>query len=180
MTTKRPNTFNDTIANILSVSFPILIIGFVIFLFIRGSIKNESDCNSEQRYDSSIKRCVSKYNDVKDLEDEIAAERMAAAEKERGRRNGTICIPADEAGNYVGINGCVVMTVQHVYWKSGTGYLNSKTKKPDFSVASFKNTLTKSDVQYYLGKTIEVRGYIKLYDGEPEIVINSKNDIRVK
>ena len=164
----------------IGVAFWVVIIGFIIALFVRGTVKQESDCNSEQKYDASTHRCVSKYNDVKDLEDEIATEKKAAEDKEKGRRNGTICIPAAETENYIGVTGCVVMHVQHVYWKAGTGYLNSSTKKPDFSVAAFKDTLTKADVEYYLGKTIEVRGYIKLYDGEPEIVINNKNAITVK
>ena len=180
MVIQKKNTTDEKWGYVIGILIWVVIIGAIVTLFVRGTIKQESDCNSEQKYDAINHRCISKYNDVKDLEDEIAAERKAAVEKETGRRNGTICIPASEAGNYVGVDGCVIMVVQHVYWKAGTGYLNAKTEKPDFSIASFQNTLTKADVEYYLGKRIEVRGYIKLYDGEPEIVINNKNAITVK
>lgn len=174
------NKSNDKWANVVSIAVWIVIIGIIVALFVRGTVKQESDCNSEQKYDASRHICVSKYNNVKDLENEIAAEKKAAEEKEKGRRNGTICIPASEAENYIGVDGCVVMTVQHVYWKAGNGYLNARGEKPDFSVAAFQNVLTKADVEYFLGKKIEVRGYIKVYDGEPEIVINNKNAITVK
>lgn len=167
-------------SSIITVVFWIVIVCVIVALFTRGNIQHESDCNSEQVYDTSAHKCVSKYNNVKDLETEIAAEKQAAVDKEVGRRNGTICIPASEAENYVGVDGCVVMVVQHVYWQAGNGFLNSEEKKPDFSVASFQNTLTRSDVEYYLGKKIEVRGYIKIYEGEPEIIINSKDAITIK
>ncbi len=141
--------------------------------------QSASDCSSAETYENSSKKCrlktASQYADeIDDIESS-----QIKADTEAKRRNGTLCIPAAEAKNYIGINGCVRMVVQHYYIESyGWAWLDAGKERSDFSVAALgKNIITRNDAEYYLGKAISVRGTIELYDGAPEIKITNKNAI---
>lgn len=159
----------------------LLIIGAVAALVysLKSMHQTESDCSLSETYNSGTGKCVIKTGQqYADELSKVDAEK-SAADKEAKRRNGTLCIPAAEASKYIGVSGCVRMVVNHYYVESyGWVWLDAGDTKSDFSVAVLdKNILTKSDAEYYLGKTISVRGTIELYQGAPEIKISNKNAI---
>ncbi|MGH9508705.1 MAG: hypothetical protein ACRD2M_02115 [Terriglobales bacterium] len=85
------------------------------------------------------------------------------------------CIPIEEAPKKVGDETCVRGTVVQVNQsKNGTWFLNycADYRKCPFSVVVFAKDLRDvGDVRMLAGKTIEVFGKIRLYDGRPEIIL---------
>ncbi len=159
----------------------IAVVGILVVAchLINGSYQSASDCSLAETYDYTSKKCVlksaSQYaNEINNIE--LA---QIKADTETKRRNGTLCIPAAEAKNYIGVNGCVRMVVQHYYIESyGWAWLDSGDESSVFSVAALdKGIIVRNDAEYYLGKIISVRGTIELYDGAPEIKISDKNAI---
>lgn len=141
--------------------------------------QTEADCSKAERYNQSAQKCINKtgqeyINEINKIETE-----EQNAQTEADRRSGKSCIPADEAKNYIGVNGCVSMFVQDYYIAEyGWAWLNSGGTQSDFSVAALgKGILTRNDAEYYLGKYIGVRGEIVLYEGAPEIKITNKDAI---
>lgn len=161
--------------SILAVA-SILIIGCYL---INGLHQSEADCSLAESYNSDTQKCILKTG--KQYADELAEADNAkiTAETEKKRRSGVVCIPAAEAHNYIGVDGCVRMVVNHYYIESyGWAWLNAGNTKSDFTVAALqKGIITKSDAEYYLGKIVSVRGTIESYQGTPEIKISNKNAI---
>lgn len=153
--------------------------GLTLAFCLVNRTQSASDCSLAETYENSSKRCRLKTaSQYVDELDNIESARIKA-DTEAKRRNGTLCIPAAEAKNYIGINGCVRMVVQHYYIESyGWAWLDAGKEPSDFSIAALgKGIITRNDAEYYLGKIISVRGTIELYDGAPEIKITSKNTI---
>ncbi len=156
-----------------------IICGISVIYSIANRHQSASDCSLVETYDDVSKKCILKSaSQYADEIDNIESARIEA-NTEAKRRNGTLCIPAAEAKNYIGVNGCVRMIVQHYYIESyGWAWLDAGNESSDFSIAALgKGIITRNDAEYYLGKIISVRGTIELYDGAPEIKITSKNAI---
>ena len=86
------------------------------------------------------------------------------------------CIPIQQAAQHVGQNTCVTGKVLRV--KVGTkgvhflDFCEDQMACP-FSVVVFGHDLKDvGDVRRLAGRTIEIHGPIKLYDGRPEIILN--------
>ena len=171
---------NNAVEGFLSIVCSLaVVVGFFALLSVLTREK-ASDCTSEQQYNSTAHKCVSIYNNVSDLADEIAAEATEAAETEKNRRNGTECIPASEAYKYIGVTGCVqlgVLTANHTSY--GYAWLDSETSdsSTEFMVFAKNNVLTAADTNYYYGRIIQVRGTIESYKGKAQIEITSKSAI---
>jgi hypothetical protein len=91
------------------------------------------------------------------------------------------CIPIEEAQKKVGDETCVRGTVVQVnQTKSGTWFLNycADYRKCPFTVVVFAKDLRDvGDVRMLQGKTIEVFGKIRLYDGRPEIILRNARQL---
>lgn len=91
------------------------------------------------------------------------------------------CIPIHEAGRHVGETKCVTGKVVSV--KTGTrgvhflDFCEDQMACP-FTVVVFSGDLKDvGDVRHLAGRTIEIRGAVKLYDGRPEIILNRISQI---
>jgi hypothetical protein len=91
------------------------------------------------------------------------------------------CIPVHEAGQHVGENKCVTGKVLRV--KVGTrgvhflDFCEDQMACP-FTVVVFSHNLKDvGDVRRLAGRTIEVHGPVKLYDGRAEIILNRISQI---
>jgi len=91
------------------------------------------------------------------------------------------CIPIHEAGQHVGETKCVTGKVLRV--KVGTKNVHFLDFCEDqmacpFTVVIFSNDLKDvGDVRHLAGRTIEIRGAVKVYDGRPEIILSRISQI---
>jgi len=94
------------------------------------------------------------------------------------------CISAQEAWNHIGENLCVEYFVGAPYQSGKSNvFLNEKSAyTKGFTVTIFANSLGNfnNPVGIYGNKTIQVTGVIKMYQGHPEIIANSPNQIVIK
>jgi hypothetical protein len=92
------------------------------------------------------------------------------------------CIPIQEAGKHVGDSMCVTGYVQRVkVGAEGVHFLDfcEDHMACPFTVVVFESDLKDvGDVRRLAGRTIEIRGPIKLYEGQPEIILNRISQIR--
>ncbi len=93
----------------------------------------------------------------------------------------TDCIPINEAGQHVDETKCVTGKVIRVKLGSGgvtfLDFCEDQMACP-FTVVVFSHDLKDvGDVQRLAGRTIEIQGRVKLYDGRPEIILNRISQI---
>jgi hypothetical protein len=91
------------------------------------------------------------------------------------------CIPIHEAAQHIGETKCVTGKVQHVkVGLKGVHFLRfcEDEMACPFSVVVFYDNLKDvGDVRRLEGRTIEIRGALKIYDGRPEIILNRISQI---
>lgn len=85
------------------------------------------------------------------------------------------CVPIQEAAQHIGEVKCVTGKVHRVkVGTKGVHYLDfcEDQSACPFSVVVFSHDLKDvGDVRRLAGRTIEIRGDVKLYDGRPEIIL---------
>ena len=91
------------------------------------------------------------------------------------------CIPIHEAGQHVGETKCVTGKVVRVKASSGgvhfLDFCEDQMACP-FTVVVFSHNLKDvGDVRRLAGRTIEIHGPVKLYDGRPEIILDRISQI---
>jgi exonuclease VII large subunit len=93
-------------------------------------------------------------------------------------------VAADQAQAHVGQVTTIEGAVSNVYTtRSGTTFLDIGGRYPDnrFTVVIFKDDAGKfPEVTALAGKTIDVTGSIRLYQGRPEIILNDPAQIKTK
>lgn len=89
-----------------------------------------------------------------------------------------------EASKYVGEYKTVRGRVDNVFTSGkNNSFLNFC---PNYKTCSFSATIFSSDaykfsnIKGYEGKTVEITGLIKTYQGRPEIIINDPNQIKIR
>jgi len=91
------------------------------------------------------------------------------------------CIPFADAAKHVGTSNCVIGKVVKVTrLDSGTTFLNfcEDYRTCPFQVVIFRGDLRHvGDVRQLEGRTIEVEGDIKAYDGHPEIILRDASQL---
>jgi hypothetical protein len=91
------------------------------------------------------------------------------------------CIPIHEAGQHVGETKCVIGKVVRVkVGEKGVHFLDfcEDAMACPFTVVVFSNDLKDvGDVQRLEGRSIEIRGAVKVYDGRPEIILRRISQI---
>lgn len=94
------------------------------------------------------------------------------------------CINYTKAGEHIGEYGCVMGKVDNVFTSNkGNNFLNfcPNYKTCPFSAVIFNTDAYKfSNIKGYRGKTVEIIGLIKTYEGRAEIIINDPNQIKIK
>jgi len=95
----------------------------------------------------------------------------------------TIRINYTEASEHVGEYACVAGRVDHVYTsQKGTIFINFC---PDYKTCPFGAVIFGSDAykfsnpNQYEGKTVEITGLIKSYQGRPEIILKDPGQIKI-
>lgn len=93
-------------------------------------------------------------------------------------------IPYTEAPNHVGEYACVVGKVDHVYTSAkNTIFINFC---PDYKTCPFGAVIFGSaafkfpNPNQYEGRTVEITGLIRTYQGRPEIILNDPSQIKIK
>lgn len=94
------------------------------------------------------------------------------------------CIDFKNAGNYVGEYKCITGRVDNVFTSAkGNTFLNFC---PDYRTCPFFSVIFSSDSykfpnpKQYQGKTVEISGLIKTYQGRTEIILNDSSQIKIK
>ena len=89
-----------------------------------------------------------------------------------------------EAPNHVGEYACVVGKEDHVYTsQKGNTFLNFC---PDYKTCPFGAVIFGSaafkfpNPNQYEGRTVEITGLIRSYQGRPEIILNDPSQIKIK
>jgi len=92
------------------------------------------------------------------------------------------CVPFQEAGEHLDETKCVTGKVIRVkVGESGVHFLDFCEDQAacPFTVVVFSHDLKDvGDVLRLAGRTIEIVGYVKLYEGRPEIILSRINQIR--
>jgi hypothetical protein len=97
---------------------------------------------------------------------------------------GENCVSYAEAGNFVGENKCVFGKIDDVYTSSGGTVFFDFC--PDYKTCPFSAVIFKPDspgfpdLEQYQGKTVEITGLVKTYQGRPEIILNDASQIKIK
>lgn len=95
----------------------------------------------------------------------------------------TKTISPSEVQNYVGQNVIVKGYVAQVSKsKGGNVFLNFEKKYPNqiFTAVVFKKNANKfSNIEKYQDKTVEVSGFIQVYKGKPQIVLEEPSQIKI-
>ena len=90
---------------------------------------------------------------------------------------------AADAGNHVGEYATVAGKVYQVYEsRKGTIFLDiggNYPNNPFTAVIFFREAHNFNNVRQYQGKTIEVTGKIRTYQGTPEIILNDREQIKL-
>ena len=85
------------------------------------------------------------------------------------------CIPFDQARDHIGENQCIVGKVLRV--ENGAGGVHYLDFCEDYSLCTFSVVIFSQDlknvgdVRKLVGKTVEIRGEVKEYDGRAEIIL---------
>ncbi len=94
------------------------------------------------------------------------------------------CIDFKEARSYIGETKCVKGKIDNVYTSAkGNTFLNFC---PDYRTCPFSLVIFASDSykfsnpKQYQGKTVEITGLIKTYQGRAEIILNGPQQIKIK
>jgi hypothetical protein len=91
-------------------------------------------------------------------------------------------IPATDASNYMDQQVVVTDKVVQVALRPTVGLLNLNQRYPDSPLTCVirgDDTNNFPDLESYLGKHVEVTGHITDYQGRPEIVLTSTNQIKI-
>jgi hypothetical protein len=91
------------------------------------------------------------------------------------------CVPLHEAGQHIGETRCVAGKVVRVKLGAKGGHFLDFCEDQltcPFTVVVFSNDLKDvGDVRHLAGRSIEIRGLLKLYDGRPEIILSRISQI---
>lgn len=90
--------------------------------------------------------------------------------------------PAAEAGKLIGTNAVVVGKVAEVFKTAKVIRINFEEKYPKhvFSAIVFtRNFNVFTNLETLVGKTVEVSGKVALFNRKPEIILNSRGQMRV-
>jgi hypothetical protein len=91
------------------------------------------------------------------------------------------CLAIHEAGQHVGETKCVTGKVLKIkIGAKGVHFLDfcGDQAACPFTVVVFASALKDvGDVRHFEGRTIEIHGAVKLYDGQPEIILNRISQI---
>ena len=91
------------------------------------------------------------------------------------------CIPIHQAGQHIGETKCVTGKILRVkVGAKGVHFLDfcEDAMACPFTVVVFSNDLKDvGDVRRLVGRTIEIRGAVKAYDGRPEIILSRISQI---
>ncbi len=92
------------------------------------------------------------------------------------------CIPFSEAASKLGYDVCVTGKVLKVYVsRSGTQFLDfcDQPKECPFTVVVFATDLREvGDIRLLAGKTIEIHGKVRQYNGRAEIILRTSRQLR--
>ena len=107
----------------------------------------------------------------------------AFLESKRIEKNAGLITLWESAGKYIGKRITVQGTIIRSYNSGKACFLNFHRNFTRYmSLTIFENAMRKFPFQpekYYLNKTVRVRGKIKMYNGRPEIVLESPKQIEV-
>lgn len=91
------------------------------------------------------------------------------------------CIDYTEAQNHLGENTCVKGTIVQVFVSNkGTTFLNycSDYRTCPFSAVIFNSSAGNfPNVSSYQGHKVTIKGYLRTYQGRPEIILNTSDQI---
>ena len=91
-------------------------------------------------------------------------------------------IKPSSADNYIGQNVTVKGYVADVHITKKVAYLNFDNKYPrnTFTGVIFARSFAIfDDIEKYNGKTVEISGEVTQYNGKPQIILESKDQIRI-
>ena len=90
-------------------------------------------------------------------------------------------IPASQASAHVGQTVTVEGTATTIYTsRNGTTFIDVDGRYPNqaFVAVIFKSVLNVGDLSALQGKTVDISGTVKLYEGKAEIVVTARDQIK--
>ena len=99
-----------------------------------------------------------------------------------GEKTGMEIISSQEVKFHIGDSLAIRGYVADIYLSDKVAYINFENKFPKniFSCAVFENRFNDfGDLSKYKEKTVEVTGKITTYKNKPQVILNSKDQIRI-
>ncbi len=99
-----------------------------------------------------------------------------------GEKTGMEIISSQEVKFHIGDSLTIRGYVADIYLSDKVAYINFENKFPKniFSCAVFENRFNDfGDLSKYKEKTVEVTGKITTYKNKPQVILNSKDQIRI-
>ncbi len=99
-----------------------------------------------------------------------------------GEKSGMKTISSQEVKLHIGDSLTIRGYVADIYLSDKVAYINFENKFPKniFSCAVFENRFNDfGDLSKYKDKTVEVTGKITTYKNKPQVILNSKDQIRI-
>lgn len=99
-----------------------------------------------------------------------------------GEKTGMEIISSQEVKFHIGDSLTIRGYVADIYLSDKVAYINFENKFPKniFSCAVFENRFNDfGDLSRYKEKTVEVTGKITTYKNKPQVILNSKDQIRI-
>ena len=148
----------------------LLLFSFVISL--NGCSKNDSS--------SEIK--VKKNNLSGTNEKNSEEEKNNSGKSGSGKNSSSQLITSKEVRQHIGDSLTIRGYVADIYLGEKVAYLNFEDKFPKnvFACAVFSGKFNEfGDLSKYKGKNVEVRGKISTYKNRPQVILNSKDQIKI-
>lgn len=137
------------------------------FIFISGYSQTKYVCSDGRAVDS-LDLCISTSNQQTQPSTETSS---------------STCYNYTEAKSHVGETVCIKGKVVNVSASAKSNFLNfcNDYKTCPFSALIFSSDASNfNNVQVYSGKDVEITGLIREYKGNPEIIIKSPGQIKIK
>lgn len=125
---------------------------------------------------------IHKVTESRDTQTAVPKESKDSTEKPEASGETTKIYLSEDAKNHINEEAAVSGYVADVVVRERVSYLNFDKKYPKntFTGVVFEEKFKEvGDLEIYRNKNIEIKGKITIYKGKPQIIINSKNQIKV-
>lgn len=156
-----------------------LILVLLIVNLSAGCVRENGSAASNEKKKEIPEKNISGYRDA---ETSLKEAGMENQNSNSGEKSGMKIISSQEVKLHIGDSLTIRGYVADIYLSDKVAYINFENRFPKniFSCAVFENRLNDfGDLSKYKEQTVEVTGKITTYKNKPQVILNSKDQIRI-